>query len=232
MALMVGCQNGQQDGNVSKSNAPEQIENSPTVEPILLESFEDSTTIGKKGLNKILLQYYQSDSFYVVLNFYAKYRNEWALKRTFQTEKDGVAECRPNIIDFNNDGYNDFTYVSGVAPRGANEIRDLFIYDALTNDLVFIKNSNYFPNIQYNGLINCVDSWAVSSGSSTKFLSIEHDSFRMFAEVAAMDGELNIYTYNKDGMQKLEFNKTIEEEDVFIRYKNYKPLVENVNSSY
>ncbi|MCC6724975.1 MAG: hypothetical protein IT258_10730 [Saprospiraceae bacterium] len=108
----------------------------------------------------------------------------------------------------------------------------MFIYDDNLNQLIFIKNSDEYPNLQYNELLNCVDSWAISSGSSTSFLSIEKDSFRMFAQVVAMDGELDVYTYDKNGVPKLMLDKAIEEEDVFTRYKNYKPLVENTNSTY
>ncbi len=50
------------------------------------------------------------------------------------------------LEDFNNDGIKDMTYVSAVAARGANEVRRLFIYDKKRDELVYIKNSEDYPN--------------------------------------------------------------------------------------
>jgi hypothetical protein len=53
------------------------------------------------------------------------------------------------LADFNNDGFKDVTYMSAEAARGANEIRRLFMYNREKDQLVYIKNSDQYPNLEY-----------------------------------------------------------------------------------
>jgi hypothetical protein len=193
---------------------------------LLVEHFSDSLTIGQKSNNKVEISYYQSeDSSYVLIQFYSSSSKGWALKNNFQFDKDGPSDCDPQISDFNNDGYNDITYISMNAARGANEVRRLFVYDHKRDQLICMKNSDEFPNMLYNKRLNCIDAFLVYGGCSTVFLHIQGDSLVPFASVDLFDG-LTISEYDKNG------NETVIGEDStnkagYIRYKNYSPLEES-----
>ena len=123
----------------------------------LEEFFSDDTNIGLPNRNKVeVFNFKKSDGDFsksniAVIKFYSLDTNkEWKLKQTFEFEKDGIADCDPKLEDFNNDGFKDMTYVSAVAARGANEVRRLFIYDKKKDELIYIKNSENYPNMQYN----------------------------------------------------------------------------------
>jgi hypothetical protein len=130
----------------------------------------------------------------------------------------------PNISDFNNDNFNDITFVSGSAVRGANEIRRLFIYDNKNKELTSIVNSQNFPNIQYNKELNCIDAFIVTGGTSTHFVSIRNDSLIEFASVHS-DNNRIVYEIDKFGREKvLRRDTIINKENIYVRYKNYKTL--------
>ena len=191
--------------------------------PIPEEIFVDSLSIGKKGQNKIeLLKYRISDSNYVIINFYAKRAGEWKFKNKFEQDKDEVLRCDPEISDFNNDKSNDFTYVSTLAARGANQVRRLFIYDKINDQLIYIKNSDEYPNLLYNNELNCIDAFLVYGGCETVFLKLHGDKLVEFASVELSDG-LTVTTYDTKGKEKVIYrNKKIK--GGYTRYKNYKPL--------
>jgi hypothetical protein len=79
----------------------------------LKEFFVDSLNIGRKKYNKIELSRYQtSDSGWVIIKFYAKSNEKrWVLKQTFRFEKDDIRGCNMKLLDFNNDGLKDMTYI-------------------------------------------------------------------------------------------------------------------------
>lgn len=115
------------------------------------EFFTDSIHIGKKKRHKVTLhKFTRNDSVLVQIDFFRKKSGTWQLQDRFLFEKDEVISCAPEITDFNGDGRNDFTFKSGMAARGANEIRKLIVYDAGRDKWLFIKNSEEFPNLVYN----------------------------------------------------------------------------------
>jgi hypothetical protein len=191
---------------------------------ILGEFFADSLHIGKRKHNKIeLFSYRNADSNYVVIKFYAKAANKWLLQQTFAYEKYGSVSSQPKFSDYNNDAYNDLTYVSGQAARGANEIRRLLLYDPNKDRLISMKNAEDYPNLMYNKELNCIDAWLVYGGSSTVFLKIKGDSLIEFAGVS-LDDSLTVYEIDKKGQRKIIKQDTAAEWR-YIRFKNYKPLV-------
>lgn len=204
--------------NLSKLEKVQKIE--------LEENFTDSTEIGLKRKFKINLKKYRSpDSVYVEINLYKKAVTNWIKVQRFEFLKDGVLSCDPKIEDFNNDGFNDFTFQSSIAGRGANTIRKLFIFDK--EKLKFIKNSENFPNIRYNKELNCIDAFRVYAGSQTAFAKIEKDSLREFANVEIYDDTLKVKYISKNGKEKLLKIEKYEN-GYFHRFKNYKPLIEDV----
>jgi hypothetical protein len=148
------------------------------------EYFIDSLNIGTPNHNKVeLARYIGLDSVYVVIRFYAKSNNkQWLLKQQFTYGKDLIADCDTQIEDFNNDGFRDMTYVSDVGARSANEIRRLFIYDKNADELVYLKNSEDYPNMHYNKELNCIEAHLYYGCQAIVFLQIEGDSLKKIAE--------------------------------------------------
>lgn len=199
-------------------------------EIVLRERFTDSTNIGIKGQYKIELNSYNNmDSTYVEIKLSEKQNNHWLQKQKIVLPKDGVVSCDPKTIDFNNDKLNDFTFQSSVAARGANEIRTLLIFEKTIGKLKLITNSDNYPNLQYNKVLNCIDSWMVYGGTSTVFLKIDQDSLREFAVVELFDDYREVYLVDKKGKHKTLKKEKIKDLEVYTRFKNFNPLIENVN---
>jgi len=233
LLLIFGCNNPKEkkslilvkkeDNKIVKKDSVKEIN-----EIVLRESFVDSTTIGIKGKYKVeLYSYNNMDSTYVEIKLSEKQSNHWLQKQKIVLPKDGVVSCDPKTIDFNNDKLNDFTFKSSIAARGANEIRTLLIFEKTTGKLKLITNSNNYPNLQYNEVLNCIDAWMVYAGSSTVFLKINHDSLREFAGVELYDGYREIYLVDKKGKHKTLKKEKIKDSEVYTRFKNFNPLIEN-----
>lgn len=198
-----------------------------TTKTVLEETFTDSTQIGTKGKFKLTInQFRTDDSTYVEIHLFEKQDSKWLIIQKLEYLKDGVTNCEPELKDFNNDGFNDLTFKSSVAARGANEIRKLLIFDPSKKEFVLMKNSDHYPNLQYNKLLNCVDAWLVYGGSSTVFLKIEKDSLREFAGVSLDNNEREIYTIDKKGKRKTVKKEFVKDLEVYTRYLNYNPLTE------
>ncbi len=227
IVFLLSCQN-RQNKNATSNNDANQIhltELIPTDTVQLEEVFIDSTTVGRKRLNKVeVFKYRATDSNYVDIKFYAREADHWRPIQTIHFLKDGVIGCDTKLSDFNNDGLNDMTIVSAVAARGANEVRRLFIYDKATDRLIEMKNSANYPNMLYNKDLNCIDAFLVYGGSSTVFLKISGDSLKEFASVEAMDG-ITVREFDKYGKEKIIFQDTTNKAG-YIRFKTYKPLKE------
>lgn len=185
--------------------------------------FSDSLTIGRKGKNKIEISKIRNeDACEVILSFYSREGKNWLLKNRFQFAKDLITDIDPQISDFNNDGYNDITYVSNVAARGANEIRRLLIYDPAKDVLIPIQNSEEYPNMAYNKELNCIDAFLVHGGSSTVFLILEGNQLKEIASVHN-DSHRTVYKTDKNGNSILISTDTLNPEDIYMRYKNFDP---------
>lgn len=235
--LIFGCSNKtekQPKSTIAKSLKVETIKKKlesekDNTKTILEETLIDSTQIGIKGKFKLIIeQFRNSDSVYVEINLSEKINNQWILKQKIEYLKDGITNCDAKIQDFNNDGAKDLTFKSSVAARGANEIRKLFIFDKKNNKLILMKNSDNYPNLEYNKVLDCIDSWMVYGGTSTVFLKIEKDSLREFAGVSLFDEERKIYIIDKKGKQKTIKKEIVKNLEVYTRFKNYIPLIENI----
>lgn len=192
----------------------------------LLERFTDSLHVGKPSRNKIeLLHFRNPDSNYVLIRFYTKTKNNlWHLKQKFHFLKDDDSGCFTELSDFNNDGFKDLTYKSALAARGANDIRNLFIYDPGKDQLVYMKNSENYPNMLYNKKLNCIDAFLVHGGSTTVFLKIKRDSLKEFASVN-LDDKINVQVIDKNGNKKYLIRNRKNTFEVYTRFKNFSPLI-------
>lgn len=188
------------------------------------DTFSDNKKIGKPHKNKIkLAEYQKADKNLVEIKFYSLDNNKkWKLKQNIQLEKFGGLPLRPEIKDFNNDGFQDITFISGIAARGANEIRTLFIYDKKKDELLHIKNSADYPNLQYNKELNCLDAWAFYGGVRTIFLKIVENKLQELASIEHFGNTRTIYIVDKNGKQKL-LRKDKIKDDGFPRYKTFNP---------
>lgn len=209
-------------------------QNLDTSKTAIIETFVDSLNIGVKGKCKVeLIKHRVYDDIFVIVKFYIKRRNttkgpeHWMNENTYSYETTAMREFEPVISDFNNDNFNDITFISDIAARGANEIRRLFIYDSQNKNLVSIVNSEDYPNMLYNKTLDCIDAFLVYGGCSTVFLNIEGDSLKKFASVELMDG-LTVTTYDKNGNGKIIMEDKTNKAG-YIRYQNFNPLIEYEN---
>lgn len=205
-----------------------------TAKTEIIETFVDSVNVGEKGKCKIeLIKHRVYDDNFIIIKFYIKGRHTtqtpetWMNTNTYSYETNAMMGFQPNISDFNNDNFNDISFISGTAARGANEIRRLFIYDKQAKYLILIVNAQDYPNMLYNKELNCIDAFLVHGGCSTVFLNIEGDSLKEFASVELVDS-LIITTYDKRGKPKIK-KQSITNEAPYTRYKNFNPLKEYSN---
>lgn len=191
--------------------------------PKRMGSFIDSTNVGRKNFNKVeLMRYAIADSGYVVIRFFSRQNTKWVLKNEFHFPANDVNNCEPQLADFNNDRMNDFTYISDLAGRGANEIRTLFIYDKNMDRLIRIKNSDRNPNLSYNDELHCINSWGFSGSTYAAFLKLQADSLHEFASVEQGD-DIIASIYNQKGKQRVILKKK-NTYNGFMEFKNYRPL--------
>jgi len=209
--------------------APEAVESLPkSTEETRLEQFADEKRIGRPGKNKIEIKCYsQGNERFAEIRFYTKSEyGAWIEIQSFKFDKDGVTDCDPFIEDFNKDGLKDFSYQSNVAARGANEVRKLFIYDRTRDALVYIQNSENYPNLAYNKTLNCVDSFIVTGTTETVFLHIDGDKLREFASVD--NGLLReVMVTDKTGKSQIIRRQKYNIDDfdeAYRRFSNYDPL--------
>ncbi|OJX90989.1 MAG: hypothetical protein BGP01_05965 [Paludibacter sp. 47-17] len=206
-------------------------QNADTSKTEIIDTFVDSLNIGEKGKCKVeLIKHRVYDDIYVIVKFYIKGRNTikdpetWMIQNNYSYETTALMGFDPNISDFNNDNFNDITFISGTAARGANEVRRLFVYDNQEQKLISMVNSQDYPNMLYNKELDCIDAFLVYGGCSTVFLNIKGDSLKEFASVELSDG-LTVSTYDKNGKEKI-IMRNKKYEPGYIRFKNFKPLKE------
>jgi len=198
----------------------------------LLESFVDSTQIGKKGDNKIEISKYvnnSNDDCFVRIFFYSKEKYNDVNKTNWWSCNDFIFEgcvgLFPKISDFNNDGYNDFTYHSFEGARGANDTRKLFIYNPEKDEFIYIKNSENYPNLSYNKELDCINAFAFYGCNATYFLKLQSDSLHLLASVELCgNGELTVQEFDKYGNEKSIKHKINNEFERFVPFTNYNPL--------
>lgn len=234
--VVASCQNQHQqisagvvETDTNSATVSKSEENTATAEE-LVEFFSDDSNIGLPQRNRIEISNFKKpdgeewNSNLVVIKFYLLDADrQWKLKQSFEFERDGIGDCNPKLEDFNNDGYKDMTYISAHPARGANEIRRLFVYDKEKNELVHIKNSEEYPNIQYNKKLDCLDTWRFYGGYSTEFLKIDGEMLQEFARIETVGDSREVHLVDKNGKERLLRKDKFNENDGFVRYKNFDP---------
>ncbi len=203
------------------------------------EKFVDSLNLGTKGKTKVEIEKFRnnsSDDNLMILNFYKQdsiwdfkkqknIGNVWRQTNKFYFDKDGMTGIDAEISDFNKDGYKDITYQSGIAARGGNIIKKLFVYDPKNQSFIHIKNSDDYPNLSFNSKLNCINSLILTGSTTTLFLKIKKDSLIEFARVDVSD-KILVKERDLSGKCKVIEEKkfTGNDKDFYSSYSNYKPL--------
>ena len=210
-----------------------------TVSYVFDEKFVDSTNIGLKGFSKVEIEKFHrnnDDDFFVILNFYKKdsiwnYNKQksegfrWIRTDRFYFADYSAIGIDAQLQDFNNDTFKDLTYESGIAARGGNMIRTLFIFNPKTKHFTHIRNSDNYPNLSYNPKLNCINSIILTGSTSTYFLKIQKDTLFDFARIDVSDTILVEERDAKGKYQLIEKKKFIgNDEDFYSGYSTYKPL--------
>jgi hypothetical protein len=200
--------------------------------PHVIETFVDSTNIGKKTFDKVeitLLQRHlnepelESGNRHAIVKFYVKQENHWVLKNHFDVA------CQTNglvcdVNDINNDTFNDVTFEAFLPGNGANSDCQVLLYDNVNDRLVNIKNSARYPNMYYSKEVGCLCSHAVYGGCTTYFLRLEADTLRSFAEADWEDNELTVSLVSKNGNRKVIKHDTSMFKECPGPLVNYNPL--------
>lgn len=193
---------------------------------VVKEHFVDSLHIGRKLHDKVeVSQVYNDEGVYVVIRFYVRARGRWSLKQRIRFPSVLSIDCEPQISDFNHDGYLDLTCISAEAARGANEVRRLYIYNKEEDRLVYVKNSEEYPNLHYNNYLHCINAWTVYGGCCTHFLQTRGNRLHEFASVEIFDMVLTVSVYDKYGKERIIRQRKFNSVDDMIEFKGYKPLV-------
>ncbi len=207
------------------NKASENIEDLNSFVPTLIEKYIDSLSFGNKYKLTIELNQLFEDEYFVNIKFYKLGNQIWNNVQEFNVEKDPITGLEVIIADFNEDGYNDFSFQNGVTARGANELRTHFLFDSNGEKLNLIKNSNEYPNLRFNPDLKCYDSWLVYGGSSTLFLRLENDLLTEFAGVDCNE-IIEAYTIDKNRKRQIISSDSLNCENRHRRYLNYAPLIE------
>jgi hypothetical protein len=187
----------------------------------------DSTHLG--FINKTKIEFTRvnyPDSSKVYLKLFRKENRKWIQTQILSVETSALQELGPTFKDFNNDGFNDILISTGTAARGANEIQTLFIFKPKTMELLWIRNSEQFPNLDYNSKLNCVDALIFTGGLTTLFLKIKKDSLIKFAEVDQRDERIVVTITDTKGITKEIKNIPNIGFSDMARFKSYDPLLE------
>lgn len=210
---------------------------SPETKDESVESFSNERTIARAGKNKIeleIIEHPRNDTAYkpnktAIIKFYSlSGSKEWGLKQVLEIESHALMEAEPNIGDFNNDGFSDFTFISNTAARGANEVRTLLIYDNKKDELIHIKNSENFPNLAYNKPLKCIDAWMFHGATTTVFL-LKGDTLEEFASVDT-GNELVVNVIDKNGERRVIRREKMNLDDMYTRYETFDPPIPILSS--
>lgn len=187
----------------------------------------DSTHLGFTNKTKIeFIRVNFPDSSKVYLKLFRKENRKWIQTQILSIETSALQELVPTFKDFNNDGFNDVLIPTGTAARGANEIQTLLIFQPKRNELLWIRNSEQYPNLDYNSKLHCLDALIFTGGLTTLFLKIEKDTLIEFAEVDQRDERIVVTITDTKGNKKEIKNIPNKGFSDMARFRSYDPLLE------
>jgi len=191
-----------------------------------IASFIDSTEIGIPKRNKVwLVKVVIDDSIpKAYVHWYSKEDIKWKLTYSFEDEHWSGDIIEPETVDFNNDGCKDFKYLKGTGARGGNGIYNLFIYDKKGDSLIYIVNSNDYPNLYYNKETKSINSYILTGGNETVFMRLDSNMLTPFASIDQYGKQITVTEYDKNGKLNVITIDTTNKYEEFASFINYKPL--------
>lgn len=199
-----------------------------TQEEKVFESFVDSTTINQNLSFRVEFYRYglkPDEDHWVKIIFFQKKINYWEEVLRFESERNQTHINMPKLEDVNYDDFLDYSYVPFLAAKGANELRELFVFDSVSNNFIHIKNSSNYPNLKYNVEFDNYTGWAFHGGTTQYFLSLEVDTLIELATIYINGFERELTINDRNGEVSFSKIDSIEEEG-FPFYKNYDPIEE------
>ena len=211
----------------SKKEEPKTVTENKTEELIVvdtLEFFSDSIRFGQIHNNKVeVYKIGTEENTIAKVYLYEKDQLHWKLKDSLILEAERINDLDTEIKDFNNDGFKDIIFTTGMAARGGNVVQTLILYSPENKSLNWIRNSERFPNLMYNEKLNCIDACVLTGGQTTYFLKIENDSLKEFANVEQRDGKIIAEVLDVNGKWK-EIETIKDSPDAFDRFINFRPI--------
>jgi hypothetical protein len=188
--------------------------------------FIDSLSIAKARKYKVWLASVVIDDTIpkIFLRFFVKRHHEWRLTSVFEGEHWAGPDFYPAITDFNYDGYNDLLFKKGNGARGSNAIQNLFIFSEKGDSLFYIKNSNDYPNLSLNTETKTINSYILTGGNETVFLSLKDDMLFPKASIVQYGKDITVTKYDTNGKENIILVDTSGRFEEFAQFSNYKPL--------
>lgn len=218
IVLFFGCHKKDEPKTVLLNNRPE-LEILDTI-----EVFKDSMNFGQKQNNKIeICKIEIGEDVFAKVYLYEKKGKHWEIAGTLSLEAVRINDLATRIEDFNNDGFKDVIFTTGMAGRGGNNVQSLILFSPIDKSLKWIKNSERFPNLMYNEKLDCIDSCMLTGGQTTYFLKISGDSLKEFASVDQRDGRIIAEIIDANGKWK-EIANSKDDPEGFDRFINYDPV--------
>lgn len=187
----------------------------------------DSVNVGNKRKNKVCALLLQAkDSVpQIQLLFYAKDKQGWKLSFSFKEDYWHPSQLfKLQFFDFNSDGYKDILYSKGTGVRGGNSIRSMFIYDNKGDSLVYIINSDDYPNLHYNKKTNSINSIILTGSTETFFMRLCENELKPFAKILQEGQKIVVYELGKTGKDSIILVDSTTKYGEIELFNNYKPL--------
>ena len=102
----------------------------------------------------------------------------------------------------------------------------MLIFQPKRNELLWIRNSEQYPNLDYNSKLHCLDALIFTGGLTTLFLKIEKDTLIEFAEVDQRDERIVVTITDTKGNKKEIKNIPNKGFSDMARFRSYDPLLE------
>ncbi|KMQ64197.1 hypothetical protein ACM39_16870 [Chryseobacterium sp. FH2] len=187
-----------------------------------IKTFTDSISIGKKGFNKVTLQTISENNKLKTLSkFYSRKKNSWYLEYSFLDPENNFIFENPKIVDFNNDGYNDFTYTYAKNKLSGDEFKYLFIFQG-NNTISYVEQSYKYPNFYFDKNTNLLSTRS-SLDNRTIFMKLSGNILLPIAVVEQQKDRIAVSIYEKD-KEKIIYIDSINTYRKYTRFKNYTPL--------
>lgn len=110
----------------------------------------------------------------------------------------------PEALDMDGDGYTDLSIFRTTGVRGGNSFSYVYLYKPLTGRFVFLKGSDYKPNLIYNDKKQMIEGMGYDAAIHYTWFKIVNDSLVPVERLDHEAVELKKGTYIKDTYYKID----------------------------